>query len=118
MRSHKGTLILGLMGLAFAAAKDLNMEERPTAADCPDGWKEFGGHCYKLFSDALWWEAAENYCQDLGGHLTSVHSQAENDFLQELKASGIVYLGATLSADQVFPPRDENPYTLGNQIIQ
>jgi hypothetical protein len=118
MRFDKAAIILGLMGLAFVSAKDLNMEERPTAAVCRDGWKEFGGHCYKLFSDRLWWEAAENYCQDLGGHLTSVHSQAENDFLQDLKASGIIYLGATLSADQVFPPRDENPYTLGNQIIQ
>jgi hypothetical protein len=102
MRYHKATIILVLLGLAFASAKDLNMEKRPTAADCPDGWKAFAGHCYKLFSDSLWWEAAENYCQDRGGHLTSVHSQAENDFLQDLKTSGIVYLGATLSADQVF----------------
>ncbi|KAJ8270086.1 hypothetical protein GJAV_G00110180, partial [Gymnothorax javanicus] len=48
---------------------------------CERGWKKFRGHCYRLFTHRHTWEDAERDCRGHGGHLTSVHSAAEQDFL-------------------------------------
>merc|ERR1712106_510029 len=52
-----------------------------TLQGCPSGWTEFGSNCYKLYYNQLNWEEAENYCKGQGGHLASVHSAEENNFL-------------------------------------
>ena len=54
-----------------------------------------GGHHYRLYAETLSWREAEETCQKLGGHLASVHSKAENEFLSGLRQSRIVWLGAT-----------------------
>ncbi|XP_060725495.1 neurocan core protein [Tachysurus vachellii] len=51
---------------------------------CDHGWKKFHGHCYKLFSRRHTWEDAEKDCRELSGHLTSVTSSMEQDFLNGL----------------------------------
>ena len=52
----------------------------------------FNGVDYYISNIAKNWQDAENDCINRGGHLTSVHSQAENDFLnQKLNAAGFVY---------------------------
>ncbi|XP_071489139.1 echinoidin-like [Diadema antillarum] len=48
---------------------------------CPQYWTGFHGSCYRLFLAKKNWQEAENHCVRLGGHLTSVTSEAENDFL-------------------------------------
>ncbi|MCI4390889.1 hypothetical protein PGIGA_G00128110 [Pangasianodon gigas] len=51
---------------------------------CDHGWKKFHGHCYKLFTRRHTWEDAEKDCRELSGHLTSVTSSMEQDFLNGL----------------------------------
>ncbi|KAI5092740.1 neurocan core protein, partial [Silurus meridionalis] len=51
---------------------------------CDHGWKKFHGHCYKLFTRRHTWEDAEKDCRELSGHLTSVTSSVEQDFLTGL----------------------------------
>ena len=48
---------------------------------CPAGWSFFESNCYKVFTKTLSGEDAENYCQVEGGHLASIHSEGENDFV-------------------------------------
>ncbi|XP_072177018.1 alpha-N-acetylgalactosamine-specific lectin-like [Diadema setosum] len=48
---------------------------------CPEYWTGFHGSCYRLFLAKKTWQQAENHCVQLGGHLTSVLSEAENTFL-------------------------------------
>ncbi|XP_041483463.1 echinoidin-like [Lytechinus variegatus] len=62
---------------------------------CPSLWTSFGQHCYRYFSYNMTWERAEQFCRgfsvpslgsgdpdmDSLGHLVSIHSQAENDFV-------------------------------------
>jgi hypothetical protein len=51
---------------------------------CDDGWNKFEAHCY-FYSGGkelkLSWANAEKDCINRGGHLTSIHSQAEQHFV-------------------------------------
>lgn len=57
--------------------------------ECPDGWKEFKGKCYKYMDIAKTWADAEAVCNNqtldgVQGHLASVHSEEENVFVASL----------------------------------
>ena len=43
----------------------------------------FNGVDYYFSTQTKTWQEAENDCVARGGHLTSVHSQAESDFLNQ-----------------------------------
>jgi len=61
---------------------------------CPSSYTKFNDHCYKFVSDSSHsWVTAENYCRKEGGHLASVHSQAENDFITKLAGNENYWLG-------------------------
>uniref|UniRef100_A0AC34FEB7 C-type lectin domain-containing protein n=1 Tax=Panagrolaimus sp. ES5 TaxID=591445 RepID=A0AC34FEB7_9BILA len=53
---------------------------------CSGNWKYFEttGFCYKSFTKDSNWGDAENFCFTQGGHLTSIHSLAENIFVANL----------------------------------
>lgn len=56
----------------------------------------FNRHTYKIFNNCDTWEQAEKYCESLGGHLATISSQEENDYLyQMMLSSGLksVYFG-------------------------
>lgn len=63
-----------------------------------DGILEFNGHYYKVFNESLTWYEAENACETMGGHLVTITSQEEQDFVFEIsvnsikKSSGLVGL--------------------------
>nr|XP_040052513.1 aggrecan core protein isoform X2 [Gasterosteus aculeatus aculeatus] len=48
---------------------------------CEDGWTKFQGNCYLHFSDREVWLDAEQRCRDLGGHLVSIITPEEQDFV-------------------------------------
>ncbi|CAJ0930301.1 unnamed protein product, partial [Mesorhabditis belari] len=52
---------------------------------CPDGWKFWNktGMCYGAGQE-MTFDDAEAYCITFGGHLASVHSDEENDFIKSL----------------------------------
>nr|B0VXV2.1 RecName: Full=Snaclec 3; AltName: Full=C-type lectin isoform 3; Flags: Precursor [Sistrurus catenatus edwardsi]ABG26987.1 C-type lectin isoform 3 [Sistrurus catenatus edwardsi] len=62
-----------------------------TAADCPSGWSSYEGHCYKPFNEPKNWDDAERFCleQAKGGHLVSIESSEEADFVAQLVANNV-----------------------------
>ncbi|TKR64829.1 hypothetical protein L596_025308 [Steinernema carpocapsae] len=56
----------------------------PPCEVCPDKWTKFQGYEYFFNKEIMIFSEAEAFCVAQGGHLTSVHSQAENDFLTAL----------------------------------
>ncbi|CAJ0568168.1 unnamed protein product, partial [Mesorhabditis spiculigera] len=54
-------------------------------AVCEDGWKYFAktDMCYLHGREMSYYEA-EDFCQEHRGHLASIHSQEENDFVRDL----------------------------------
>ncbi|XP_061895062.1 neurocan core protein isoform X3 [Entelurus aequoreus] len=49
---------------------------------CDHAWRKFHGHCYRYFSRRHTWEDAEKDCREHSGHLASIHSPAEQNFIR------------------------------------
>ena len=56
------------------------------------GYREFEGHTYRVFGEYMYMKTAETYCESMGGHLVTITSQEEMDFvirmMQESKENG------------------------------
>ncbi|NXW24945.1 PGCB protein, partial [Circaetus pectoralis] len=50
---------------------------------CSPGWDSFQGACYKHFSTRRSWEDAETQCRHYGGHLATVLTPEEQDFIND-----------------------------------
>lgn len=46
----------------------------------------FGNHRYEVIEEKMYWHDAEKYCESLGGHLVSIDSKEEQEYIQELLA--------------------------------
>ena len=57
----------------------------------PEDAEIYNGHAYKSFDIPLSWNEAETYCEGLGGHLATIGSMDENDFLFNLVSEKNVY---------------------------
>jgi hypothetical protein len=64
---------------------------------CPEGgWELFEGHCYLFVSQALaQWADAEMDCNEKGGHLASIHSFAENNFIRGIAPNHWFWIGGS-----------------------
>ncbi|XP_028447982.1 ladderlectin-like [Perca flavescens] len=51
-------------------------------ASCPVGWNQLGTRCFAFYIQTKTWSDAENFCQSAGGHLASIHSDAEHGFIK------------------------------------
>uniref|UniRef100_A0A914QHH9 C-type lectin domain-containing protein n=1 Tax=Panagrolaimus davidi TaxID=227884 RepID=A0A914QHH9_9BILA len=53
---------------------------------CPASWVYYDvtGFCYLVVNKATKWSDAEDWCFSQGGHLASIHSQAENNFVTSI----------------------------------
>uniref|UniRef100_A0A8C6T549 Neurocan core protein n=1 Tax=Neogobius melanostomus TaxID=47308 RepID=A0A8C6T549_9GOBI len=51
---------------------------------CEHSWRKFHGHCYRYFSRRHTWEDAEKDCREHSGHLASIHSATEQNFIRGL----------------------------------
>ena len=62
----------------------------------------FQGHSYQLFSTEMSWVDAKAYCEDLGGHLVTITSQAEQSFIYEnfIKKYGSAMIGLSDVANE------------------
>ena len=59
---------------------------------CDPGWEFFNDTqmCYKTVINRITAPAAEEHCKSKGGHLVSIHSDSENEFVVSISASGVV----------------------------
>jgi len=72
--------------------------KKPIKPEIPQDAVIFNGHSYKVFKNGMNWSQAKEYCESLGGHLATVTSKGENDFLNTyIRSSGHkgAYFGLT-----------------------
>ena len=57
----------------------------------------FNGHWYKLFDQRVTWHEAKSFCKEQGGHLVTITSKGENEFVTDLarKAGTDAWIGLT-----------------------
>lgn len=59
----------------------------------------YNGHSYKIYDIGMTWDEAKSYCENLGGHLVTITTQDEQDFLSNLiinSSKKNLWLGAEL----------------------
>ncbi|KAM6092880.1 dromaiocalcin-1-like [Theristicus caerulescens] len=69
------------LGLCLLGCLALHPSLRGVRANkCPQGWLDFGGHCYGYFGQELTWRKAEARCRatGAGGHLASLLTPEEH----------------------------------------
>ncbi len=58
----------------------------------------FEGHYYQVIKAKLNWEEAKEFCEELGGHLVTINSKTENDYMVEITKDfdnvNCIWLGA------------------------
>lgn len=72
--------------------------ETPVEPSIPDTAVEFNGHYYQVYDTPMTWDEAKAYCESLGGHLATITSAEENNFIKDLVSSGTknaYWLGAS-----------------------
>lgn len=52
--------------------------------DAPAYAATFNGHKYELYNTSVAWKEAFQYCEQQGGHLVTINSQSEQDFINGL----------------------------------
>ena len=55
----------------------------------------YNGHIYAYFSDCYTWKEAKNLCETMGGHLATITSKEENDFINKLTSNNYAFIGCT-----------------------
>lgn len=55
----------------------------------------FNNHYYKFFTLEYDWEMAAYYCEKMGGHLVTISSAEENNFVNELSQGQNIWLGGS-----------------------
>jgi hypothetical protein len=61
----------------------------------PGDAREFRGHKYKFFPGHLTWSQARDKCEEMGGHLVTIGSAAENDLVRSVARGRRVWLGGS-----------------------
>ena len=70
----------GIAGMDWA--KLFKIDAKATTST--GGMQSFEGHYYELFTEIKTFSEAKKYCEDLGGHLVTITSKEENDFISEM----------------------------------
>lgn len=65
------------------------------AIGIPSDAVEFNGHFYKAYEEKMTWDKAKAFCESVGGHLATITSQEENDFVYSLTTVEYYHLGGT-----------------------
>ena len=66
-----------------------------TAVEVCAGWEIFEGHCYLNTGNVNTWYNATEDCNNRGGFLATVHSEAENKFISSLASAYFMWIGAS-----------------------
>merc|ERR1712115_318448 len=103
------TMVLVQLRLLFLAYLHLAMGQQ----DCPNGWSEFESNCYKMSKGRVSkQDQAQKNCQKEGGHLASIHSEAENNFVANLTNGVSIWVGGTYDpTNQTWMWVDGSPLT-------
>ena len=59
-------------------------DRQVTKLDIPSDAKGYNRHAYYYFSGSKSWDDAKAYCEKIGGHLVTITTEGEEDFVKTL----------------------------------
>ncbi|MCM1364853.1 MAG: C-type lectin domain-containing protein, partial [Faecalibacterium sp.] len=77
--------------------KDIEFKLRKLPKEAEDAF-EYNGHYYKVYDEAMTWSEAVAYCDNIDGHLITITSREEQNFVYSIiknMTKGTYWLGAT-----------------------
>ena len=80
----KSIFILLLTLCIIVSSNSFNTQ---AASKCLNKAQKYKKHFYKVYDYGLTWENAKKYCESMGGHLVTITSQEEQDFVRKLVTS-------------------------------
>jgi len=89
MKKVLSLLLAALMMIGTAAPVFSQKAEASLVVDAAkdiEGTAAYNGSSYKIYTEPMTWTQAKEYCEALGGHLVSITSQEEQDFIEGLLA--------------------------------
>ncbi|MFX0206925.1 MAG: GH25 family lysozyme, partial [Candidatus Hodarchaeota archaeon] len=72
-----------------------SLEQNFVIGDGGSSQQTYKGHTYELFSSLKTWDQAKTDCESQGGHLVSITTSGENEFVSNLAGSNKVWIGLT-----------------------
>ncbi len=60
----------------------------------------FNGHVYAVYDVNFSWTSANSHCEKMGGHLVTINSQEEQQFLEQLIGDRYYWIGASDAANE------------------
>lgn len=90
------------------------------ASSIPSSAKTYNGHSYKAFNKGYTWAQAERYCQALGGHLVTITSAEEQEFVKTLAdAAGrnCYWTGGRLTSDKKWTWNTKEAFSFTNWAV-
>ena len=73
---------------------------------CRQGWIYSNSQCYKPLHGTHNWNEAKTQCRNYGGHLASVQSSQENDFIYKLMGGVATWIGGEKHSTQTWKWND------------
>ncbi len=81
-------------------AKPAPQAEAKPKTKRPDDAVQFNGHWYKIYKGQLSWHEKKKKCEELGGYLACIETEAEQKFIAKLANDEYLSLGATDEAEE------------------
>ena len=91
-----------LIVLTMACTAMASLPTEVFAATSTAGYYFFNNHTYKIFEEVVDWHTAKKYCENIGGHLATITSSEEQDFIEKLlpESHDYYWLGGTDEDDE------------------
>lgn len=81
--------VMGLFPISALSGNDIpSILPTAAAATTNEDYSEFNGHYYKVFDSSMTWTQAKAKCEEMGGHLVTITSHEEQNFVYELVKKG------------------------------
>lgn len=77
----KKILCAVLIAVMCITCLPVNFASATNTVEIPSDAVEFNGHYYKAYNISNGWTSAKTYCENLGGHLATITSQNEQNFI-------------------------------------
>ena len=102
-------LVLSLFVLTTSLPSSVKVSA--TTVNIPNDAVKYNGNYYQIFNQSMTWHDAKLYCEKIGGHLVTINSQSEQEFITSLitqSEKSYMWIGAYCVNNEFFWVTEED----------